>query len=99
MEKCVLILNVIRNADLLQVRNKSVQRKVGKMLVQTKCQQLEADRGTSLQTHERIKQCIAVLSSGDTHHHLVSVFNQIEIRNRLGAKSDQALLEFSVFKR
>jgi len=69
------------------------------MLVQTKCQQLEVNRSTSLQTHECIQQCVTILSAGDANHHFVSVFDQIEIRNRLGAESDQALLEFSVFKR
>ena len=92
----VLLLDVERNAELLQVVGQHVLRKARLLLVEVDRDDVEVDRRAFAQPHQDVEHRVAVLAARQAHHHLVAVLDHVEVDDRLADLAAQPLEQLVV---
>ena len=95
----VLLDDVIRHTDGLQIGRQHVLWEAGLLLVHIHRYDLELDRRDLLQVQQHVEHGVAVLAARQADHDLVAVLDHVEVGNGFAGLTTQALLQFVLIDR
>jgi hypothetical protein len=87
----VLLEDLERHADLLQVPRQHVGVVAGLLLVEVHRHQFEAHRRLGPELQQDVEHPVGVLATGQADHHLVAVLDHVEVGDGLADLAPQAL--------
>ena len=87
----ILFLDVKRHAAGTQIVGQYMGGKAGLFLVKVDRDQVERNRRARAQHQQNFQHAIAVLAAGQADHHAITVFDHVEIADRLPDLARQAL--------
>src|SRR5690606_13273947 len=90
--------DAVRDADLIQIIRQHLFREIRLLLVQIHRKDLKVHRGPPPDVEQQVKQCIAVLSARQAHHHTVALFDHAEVRDRLAHFLEQLCFCFTFYE-
>ena len=91
----ILLLNVKRHAQPLQIRRQHIGWEIGQILVQINRNNLKPNGRALLQLEQNIEQGIAIFAATHAHHHLVALFNHVEVHDCLARLAAKALFQLN----
>ncbi|MCY1540157.1 hypothetical protein D9M68_757780 [compost metagenome] len=95
----VLLDDVVRHADGLQVGRQHVLGEAGLLLVHVHGHDLELDRRDLLQVQQHVQHGVAVLAAGQADHDLVAILDHVEVGDGFAGQAADAFLQFVLVDR
>jgi hypothetical protein len=68
--------------------------KAGLLLIEVNREQLEPDRRPALKIEQQSQQCVTVLTTTETDHNAVAVFDHVEVGDRASDAAQKVLFQF-----